>query len=910
MEEREALKRQIELLQDLINKHKSVHGDAPFAGSEPRHPQVPTAARGGGFSTSVNYRHSSRGRPYAPQSRGSWRKTYSLRNTRPPSTVGHPSISASSSLHQSHPQVRTDNVSLPGHSRGNATDLTKTATLLSGSPSQQKGENSKARIKGAAANKLHTDAEKQVPASTSAHHKASQAQVFQQKFDNRFVLLSEKKTVGFCTDPSLVNINSSTSSQSRTEVQNKTCVNSKTSTDVKKTVTSTTPPLPPSGKSTPALTASSRVLKQPAQNVSSQSINTRVQASFVKKSKFTWVKSQTLEAEFRAVSSASSSVSRVLAASASKTGLSTDKPSTAALSKRTPPKKLARKLSPVAIAPKTSKYKWVSSSRLQARTPRKVSSPKASTPPQRILERGDTVKKAKAASAQSVKLKKGTAVSPGTSSSVNRYRWKPGGQSAAASGGAAVSHHTSAFHWTAEKNKGIKTGFVVSPSLTQRSPLLSSTPRGFKLRSRMKIIRKSASSGTGSEKGGNLPSVKFSPRTQLHAPIRSPVGVRRTPSRELVSFGRHKLRRLSPTSLKTNPASSFYRSPASQRVFRTRYKMVTRPSSGTLTYALPYHPTLSWRTKKIQSARSFLQNRLRSPHDRHPSFSQRWTGSGMCWIRGSLYRVSANKLSRTRTANMSINRTGKSSGPHVSPVLSRHASRAVQRSIAIIRHARQKKQQKQYCMYYNRFGKCNRGTSCPFIHDPDKVAVCTRFLRGTCKQADGACPFSHKIAKEKMPVCSYFLKGTCNNNDCPYSHVYVSRKAEVCEDFVKGYCPEGEKCKKKHTLVCPDFSKSGSCPRGSCCKLQHRQRVKRSPDGTASTPAKRPRTKEPVKRPHLFVHMPQNAQAAPGTPPAGPLALPSFISLSSSPEEAEAPNAHPANVAQVKEKKLQIKPRL
>lgn len=56
-------------------------------------------------------------------------------------------------------------------------------------------------------------------------------------------------------------------------------------------------------------------------------------------------------------------------------------------------------------------------------------------------------------------------------------------------------------------------------------------------------------------------------------------------------------------------------------------------------------------------------------------------------------------------------------------------SRAVQRSLAIIRQARQKKQQaKQYCMYYNRFGKCNRGDACPFIHDPDKVAVCTRYL--------------------------------------------------------------------------------------------------------------------------------------------------------------------------------------
>uniref|UniRef100_A0A0S7EPT9 ZC3H3 n=1 Tax=Poeciliopsis prolifica TaxID=188132 RepID=A0A0S7EPT9_9TELE len=166
------------------------------------------------------------------------------------------------------------------------------------------------------------------------------------------------------------------------------------------------------------------------------------------------------------------------------------------------------------------------------------------------------------------------------------------------------------------------------------------------------------------------------------------------------------------------------------------------------------------------------------------------------------------------------------------------------------------------------------------------------------------------LRSPQMPVCSYFLKGICNNSDCPYSHVYVSRKAEVCDDFVKGYCPEGEKCKKKHTLVCPDFSKTGSCPRGSRCKLQHRQRVKRSASSTSTIPVKKSRSKEPMKRPHLSVVMPENTQAAPGTPIAGPLALPSFISLSSSPEEADAPDSPQANATQVKERKLQIKPRL
>lgn len=292
----------------------------------------------------------------------------------------------------------------------------------------------------------------------------------------------------------------------------------------------------------------------------------------------------------------------------------------------------------------------------------------------------------------------------------------------------------------------------------------------------------------------------------------------------------------------------------------------------------------------------------------------------MYWIRGSLYRVSANKLSRTAASTSATVHMGRCfSSTYSSPVSAalnrtsstRHlASRAVQRSLAIIRHARHRKQPRQFCMYYNRFGRCNRGNSCPYIHDPDKVAVCTRFLRGTCKQADGTCPFSHKVSKEKMPVCSYFLKGICTNSECPYSHVYVSHKAEVCEDFVRGYCPDGQKCKKKHTLMCPDFTKTGSCPRGVRCKLQHRHQSKRSacPAPNASSPPKRARTKETGRRSHVSVVLAPFLQADPQTPPAGHLELPSFISLCSSPEDTDAPNTEQSQ--EVKGKSLQIKPRL
>lgn len=132
---------------------------------------------------------------------------------------------------------------------------------------------------------------------------------------------------------------------------------------------------------------------------------------------------------------------------------------------------------------------------------------------------------------------------------------------------------------------------------------------------------------------------------------------------------------------------------------------------------------------------------------------------------------------------------------------------------------------KKYCMFYNRFGKCNHKEKCPYIHDPEKVAVCTRFLRGTCKVKD--CLFSHTVSKDKMPVCSYFLKGVCNRDDCPYLHVNVNRDAEVCVDFLRGFCSLGEKCKKKHVLKCPEFDRTGVCSNADKCKLQHRKPQKR-----------------------------------------------------------------------------------
>ena len=125
---------------------------------------------------------------------------------------------------------------------------------------------------------------------------------------------------------------------------------------------------------------------------------------------------------------------------------------------------------------------------------------------------------------------------------------------------------------------------------------------------------------------------------------------------------------------------------------------------------------------------------------------------------------------------------------------------------------------KQYCMFFNKFGKCNKkeAGNCPFIHDKEKIAVCRRFLQGSCHKEN--CLLSHKASPEKMPVCKYFLEGVCSKEACPYLHVKVSEKAAICQAFLKGYCSNGSDCKERHVMACPEYDKVGVCskPAGKC----------------------------------------------------------------------------------------------
>nr|DAD39802.1 TPA_asm: hypothetical protein HUJ06_014125 [Nelumbo nucifera] len=126
----------------------------------------------------------------------------------------------------------------------------------------------------------------------------------------------------------------------------------------------------------------------------------------------------------------------------------------------------------------------------------------------------------------------------------------------------------------------------------------------------------------------------------------------------------------------------------------------------------------------------------------------------------------------------------------------------------------------QYCQFFTRFGKCNKDNGkCPYIHDPSKIAVCTKFLKGLCSNTN--CKLTHKVIPERMQDCSYFLQGLCTNENCPYRHVNVNPDASVCEGFLRGYCADGNECRKKHSYVCPAFEATGICPQRSMCKLHH-----------------------------------------------------------------------------------------
>ncbi|XP_050303615.1 zinc finger CCCH domain-containing protein 3 [Anthonomus grandis grandis] len=120
------------------------------------------------------------------------------------------------------------------------------------------------------------------------------------------------------------------------------------------------------------------------------------------------------------------------------------------------------------------------------------------------------------------------------------------------------------------------------------------------------------------------------------------------------------------------------------------------------------------------------------------------------------------------------------------------------------------------CPFYRKYGVCRgkENGKCFWKHDPDQVALCTKFLQGACLKEK--CLLAHNVSPEKMPTCKYYLEGACSRENCPYLHVKINPKADVCRDFLEGFCKKAAECDKRHQYLCPEYEKYGKCIKQRC----------------------------------------------------------------------------------------------
>ncbi len=144
-------------------------------------------------------------------------------------------------------------------------------------------------------------------------------------------------------------------------------------------------------------------------------------------------------------------------------------------------------------------------------------------------------------------------------------------------------------------------------------------------------------------------------------------------------------------------------------------------------------------------------------------------------------------------------------------------------------------------------GHCNRASTCPFVHDPNRLAICPKFMRGKCPFTATTCSVSHSPNAHNAPSCAHFQKtGSCRNGDaCLYPHVRVADDAPVCQAFAnEGWCDKGEECDERHAWECREYSETGECSKGVKCGLMHVLRAKPSASEGAAAVARGEADKE------------------------------------------------------------------
>lgn len=128
--------------------------------------------------------------------------------------------------------------------------------------------------------------------------------------------------------------------------------------------------------------------------------------------------------------------------------------------------------------------------------------------------------------------------------------------------------------------------------------------------------------------------------------------------------------------------------------------------------------------------------------------------SNLCGIMNRRFLLCALSISLTWLLLCSYLRVGNGNQLVRDPKAASRAlaSEKVRWSLHNARSRGVKKQ--QYCQFFTKFGKCNKESGkCLYIHDPEKVAVCTKFLKGDC--TDVNCLLTHKVCfspKSSPPV--------------------------------------------------------------------------------------------------------------------------------------------------------------
>lgn len=419
-------------LSDLIDNHKSLHGDAPTGRTQQSGTETSTLTRG--RVPSVVRPASSSIRLDAPHSCASWRKTYSLKNKNPPQRlVVPPSIISSSGCSASSGVIGA---------RGRG-----------GAHAEKKDDAS--HVSGANVWKRTAVAPTKRKADGAQHH--------------LFLRGDQKSDVGVEKKQEDISGDAATSNSSQLLLVEPSIMG-KTNREATTQSTSSSAVPPPSA---PLVQTS----QQPSRKQRPQ-----MGAAFLRTSQFTWVKKR------QGIGGAEEKLPPAALRA-------TPTSSAATPSRKTPGRKsLRRRNAAAAAAHKTSKYKWVAAS---SRVSRKWASPKLASP---LAEKAELLRKGKAVLAASVRGRKDTATSRAPLSVSSRYCWQaagPSGQQGAAAGRASAVSRRRSTVW-------LRGGLAAHSSSALRfSPLMSSSPSSsiastsspgaFKLRSKMKIIRRSAS---------------------------------------------------------------------------------------------------------------------------------------------------------------------------------------------------------------------------------------------------------------------------------------------------------------------------------------------------------------------------------------------------------------------------------